>query len=144
MGIHDIPLTYEAFEDWARSYERTTFQFTATNQKIGAATRDLFVSWYPKLFAPVVRQSIHALLDDAMLDAFGFPRPLPGTRGLIGAALRLRGRIVRRLPPRSKPNFFTNRPNRTHSQGYNIDSLGPPALVAAQRKKATGPPSSER
>ena len=85
MGIHDIPLTYEAFEDWARAYERQTFRYTDSNHKIGAATRDLFASWYPPVLAPVVRGAINALLDDTMLGAFGFPRPLPGTRGLIGS-----------------------------------------------------------
>ena len=143
MGIDDIPLTYETFEDWARAYERRTFRFTETNQKIGAATRDLFASWYPRPLAPVVRWAIYALLDDAMLEAFGFPRPLPGARGLIGSMLRLRGRIVRWLPPRRKPNFFTNRPNRTHSQGYEISSLGPPRLVAAERRRMAGNPSRE-
>ena len=97
----------------------------------------------PRPLAPVVRLAIYAILDDAMLDAFGFPRPLPGTRGLIGGVLRLRGRIVRWLPPRCKPDFFTNRPNRTHSQGYEIDSLGPPRLVAAQKRQAAGTPSRE-
>jgi len=144
MGIDDIPPTYEAFEDWAHAYERRTFRYTETNQKIGAATRDLFASWYPRPLAPVVRMAIHALLDDVMLVAFGFPRPFPGTRGLIGGILRLRGRIVRWLSPRCKPNFFTNRPNRTHSQGYEIDSLGPPERVAAERRQAGGNPSGER
>lgn len=133
MGIADIPPTYEAFEDWARAYERKTFRYTETNRKIGAATRDLFASWYPRPLAPIARQAIHAVLDDAMLDAFGFPRPLPGARGLIGGVLSLRGRIVRWLPPRRRPDFFTDRPNRTHPQGYEIDSLGPPRLVAAER-----------
>ena len=144
MEIDDIPPTYEAFEDWARAYERRTFRYTETNQKIGTATRELFASWYPHTLAPVVRLVIHALLDDVMLDAFGFPRPLPGTRRLIGGILKLRGRIVRWLPPRRKPNFFTSRPNRTHSQGYEVGSLAPPELVAAERRKAAGTCSRER
>lgn len=143
MGIHGIPPTYEAFADWARAYERRTFRCTESNHRIGTATRELFVSWYPRPLGPIVRSVIHALLDDAMLEAFGFPRPLPGARGLIGAALRLRGRIVRRLPPRRKPSFFTDRPNRTHPGGYEIDSLGPPRLVAAQRRQAAGTVSRE-
>lgn len=144
MGIRDVPPTYEAFEDWARAYELRTFRYTDANRKIGAATRDLFASWYPRPLAPVVRASVHALLDDAMLDAFGFPRPLPGVRGLIGGALKLRGRIVRWLPARRKPNFFTNRPNRTHARGYEIGSLGPPGLVAAEKDRATAASSGEQ
>jgi hypothetical protein len=144
MGIRDIPPTYEDFEIWARAYERKTFRYTDANRKIGAATRDLFASWYPRPLAPIVRATVHALLDDVMLDAFGFPRPLPGMRGLIGGALKARGRIVRWLPARRKPNFFTNRPNRTHIRGYEIGSLGPPGLVAAEKGRAAEASSLEQ
>jgi hypothetical protein len=118
MGIRNIPPTCEAFEGWARAYERATFRYDKTNHKVGAATRDLFASWYPRPLAPAVRAAIHALLDDEMLEAFGFPRPLPGIRALINGALKMRGRIVR--------------PNRTHPHGYEISSLGPPRLVSAE------------
>lgn len=131
MGIQDIPTTYDEFQDWTRAYEARTFRYAETNRKIGAATRDLFASWYPRPLAPVVRAATHALLDDAMLDAFGFPRPRPGVRGLLRGALRLRGRVVRWLPPRRSSDFFTDRPNRTHRHGYEIGRLGPPRLIAA-------------
>lgn len=143
MGIRDIPPSYESFKDWSRAYERRTFRYTETNHKIGAATRDLFASWYPRPMAPMVRQIIYALLDDAMLDAFGFPRPIQGARALVGSILRLRARIVRRLPGRREPNFFTDRPNRTHPQCYRIDSLGPPRLIAAERERAARSSSPE-
>jgi len=136
MGIRDIPPTFEAFADWARAYEREWFGYTEANRKIGTATRELFASWYPRPLAPVVRWTIHALLDDAMLDAFGFPRPPPGARQLVDGLLKLRGRIARRLAPRRTPEFFSDRPNRTHHHGYEIDSLGPPRLIAAEKKRA--------
>lgn len=144
MGILDIPQTYEAFENWASDYEQLTFRYSETNRKIGSATRDLFASWYPTPLRPFVRQAIYALLDDVMLDAFAFPRPLPGMRGIISGALKLRGHLVRWLPPRQRPNFFTDRPNRTHTQGYKIDSLGPPALVAAEKKRSAEDSSRAR
>jgi hypothetical protein len=133
MGIRDIPSTYEGFERWARDYEDRTLRYSKSNQRIGIATRDLFASWYPHPLAPLVRLVIYALLDDTMLDAFGFPRPLPGARALVGGALRLRGWVVRWLPPRSSPNFFSDRPNRSHPRGYEIGSLGPPRLVAGDK-----------
>lgn len=131
-------------EDWARAYELRTFRYPEANRKIGAATRDLFASWYPRPLAPVVRATVRALLDDTMLDAFGFPRPFPGTRGLISGALKLRGWIVRWLPARREPNFFTDRANRTHAQGYEIESLGPPGLVDAKRSRTPGVPAKEQ
>ena len=82
--------------------------------------------------APVVRYGIYALLDDDMLMAFGFPKPLPLTRPMIRGALKMRGRIVRRFPPRKAPHFFTDDRNRTHPEGYEIRKLGPPKLVEKQ------------
>jgi hypothetical protein len=137
MGIRDIPPSYEALERWAREYERAQFCFTETNQRIGGATRDLFASWFPGLFAPLVHAGIYAMLDDDMLAAFGFPKPLPGMRDLVGGALRLRGFLVRWLPPRREPHFFTDNRNRTHPQGYEIARLGPPKLVAAEERSRT-------
>lgn len=134
MGLRDIPPSYEAFEKWARDYERAQFRFTDTNQKIGSATRDLFASWFPRLFAPMVHAGVYAMLDDDMLAAFGFPKPLPGMRGFVGGALRLRGAIVRWLPPRKTPHFYTDNRNRTHPHGYEIGKLGPPKLVAAEER----------
>ena len=144
MGIRDVPPTYEAFEEWARAYERRTFRYTESNHRVGAATRNLFASWYPRFLAPAVRSAIHAMLDDAMLDAFGFPRPLPGMRATISGALKLRGRLVRSLPPRREPNFFTDRPNRTHPRGYEIAALGPPRLVEVETRRRAEAAMRER
>jgi hypothetical protein len=129
MGLREIPPSYDAFERWAADYERAQFRFTESNQRIGGATRDLFASWFPKPFAPLVHHGIYALLDDAMLEAFGFSKPLPLSRPLLRASLRLRGAFVRCLPPRREPHFFTDERNRTHPHGYEISKLGPPRLV---------------
>jgi hypothetical protein len=135
MGIHDIPPTYEAFETWSRDYERAQFRFADTNQRIGSATRELFASWFPRLGAPLVRYGIYAMLDEAMIASFGFPPPLPGTRALLAACLKLRGSVVRWLPPRREPHFFTDDRNRTWPGGYRIGELGPPRLIEGERRR---------
>ena len=135
MGISDIPPSYEAFETWSRDYERKHFRFAETNQRVGASTRDLFASWFPRLFTPAVRYGVYAMLDDDMIAAFGFPRPLPLTRSALRGALKLRGRVLRWFPPRRQPHFFTDIRNRTHPQGYRIGQLGPQRLVAAERRR---------
>jgi mpaB/rubber oxygenase-like protein len=140
MGITNIPESYEAFEAWSRAYEGAQFRFADTNHRVGTYTRDLFVAWFPRMFTPVVRYSIYAMLDDTMIAAFGFPKPLPLTRALLRAALTLRGRAVRWLPPRRVPHFFTDSPTRTYPRGYRIAELGPPRLVAAERRRAQGAP----
>jgi len=136
MGIAGIPPSYEAFDAWSRDYERRQFRFAETNQRIAVATRDLFASWFPRIAAPVVRYAIYAMLDDAMIASFGFPRPLPLTRPALRSLLKLRGRVVRWLPPRRTAHFFMDSRNRTHPDGYEISRLGPPKLVAAEKTRA--------
>jgi hypothetical protein len=138
MGIVDIPPSYEGFEAWNRAYEREHFRFAESNQRVGTSTRELFVSWAPRIFTPFVRYGIYAMLDDAMIAAFGFPQPLPWTRTMLRGALRLRGRAVRWFPPRREAHFFTDSPNRTHREGYRISELGPPRLVAAEKEMRGG------
>lgn len=135
MGITDIPPSYEAFEAWSRAYERATFRFAESNQRVGTSTRKIFESWAPRALAPVVRYGIYAMLDDQMIAAFGFPKPLPLTRPLLRGVLKLRGRAVRFLPPLKEPHFFTDDRNRTHPDGYRIGELGPRKLVAAEDRR---------
>ena len=136
MGITDIPASFDEFQSWASAYERDQFRFAETNQRIGSATRDLFASWVPRILSPLVRYGIYAMLDQKILDSFGFPRPLPLMRSLLAAILRARGRVVRCLPPRRVPHFFTDGKVRTYPRGYDIASLGPPRLVARERNEA--------
>jgi hypothetical protein len=134
MGIRGIPPSYEAFETWNTAYESAHFRFAGTNQRVGSYTRDLFASWVPRLFAPLVRYGIYAMLDDSMLEAFGFPRPAPSMRAFVNGALRLRARIVRMLPARKEPRFFVDNRNRTYRNGYDIAGLGPPKLVEKEKE----------
>ncbi len=130
MGLKDIPPTYEDLERYNLDYEQKHFRYADTNQHVGSATRDLFASWFPRLFAPMVRHGIYAMLDERMLAAFGFPRPLGFMPPLARFALKMRGKIVRFFPPRKKPHFFTDIPNRTYPHGYEISQLGPSRLRA--------------
>jgi hypothetical protein len=145
MGIAGIPPSYDAFDAWSRSYEREHFRFAESNNRVGASTRDLFASWAPRAFAPLVRYGIYAMLDDQMIAAFGFPRPLPLTRPLLRGALKLRGHAVRWFPPRREPHFFTDDRNRTHPDGYRIAEIGPRRLVAAeQRRREAADPTARK
>ena len=126
MGIKDLPTDFAAFDAYNRDYERRHFRFSAANQRVGAATRELFVSWFPRLLAPVVRSAIHALLDPPLLEAFDFPRPSRLLRWLVPASLKWRGRLVRYLPARRRPRLRTDTGNRTYPDGYTIEGLGPP------------------
>ncbi|MDB5349685.1 MAG: hypothetical protein JWN86_932 [Planctomycetota bacterium] len=126
MNIKDIPGNIEAFEHFNQDYERRHFRFSETNQRVGAATRELFVGWFPRVLAPLTRSTIHAMLDDPLLDAFGFPRPSRFLRWLVPGSLRLRSRVVRFLPPRRLPRLRTETHHPSYPDGYTIEALGPP------------------
>jgi hypothetical protein len=125
MGIRDLPATYEELEQFNLRYEREHFRFSESNRRVGAATRELFASWFPAALRPLVRSAICALLDEPMLDAFGFPRPSKLLQRLVSGALRLRARVLRRLPPRRRPRLRTEMRHRSYPGGYRIADLGP-------------------
>jgi hypothetical protein len=127
MGIRDIPAEYEVFERFNRDFERDRFAFDEANQRVGTATRELFVGWFPSPLAPLVRSAIHAMMDDRLLTAFGFPPASPWVRALVAGALRLRSALSRLLPPRDGPLLRTEMRHRSHPDGYVIERLGPPS-----------------
>ena len=126
MNIRDIPVGYDDFERFNKEYEREHYRFTEANRRVGAATRELFASWLPRFLAPVVRSAIYALLDDRLIESFGFPQPSQLMRRLVPGALRLRARFVRLLPPLKEPRLRTDMGHPTYPQGYVIEHLGPP------------------
>jgi len=126
MNIRDIPVGYDVFERFNKDYEREHYRFTEANRRVGAATRELFASWLPRFLAPVVRSAIYALLDDRLIESFGFPQPSRLMRRLVPGALRLRAGCVRLLPPLKEPRLRTEMGHPTYPQGYVIERLGPP------------------
>lgn len=126
MGIRDIPGDYVAFERFSRDYEREHFRYTEAAGRVGRTTRELFVSWMPRPLAPLVRSAIHALVDEPIREAFGFPRPSRLILCITPAMLRIRGTIMRLLPPRRRPRYRTAKPRADYPVGYRIEELGPP------------------
>jgi hypothetical protein len=125
MNIQELPADYESFERFNRDYEESHYRFTEANHRVGAATRELFVSWFPRVLSPVVRSAIHALLDDRLIIAFGFPKPSPLTCWLIQGSLRARATLARFLPPRRYPRLRTEIHHPSYPSGYTIEGLGP-------------------
>lgn len=139
MNIKQIPETLGEYERFNLEYERTNFGYSDANKWVAAATRDMILSWYvPRPLWPLGRPFVHALMDDALLDAFGFPRPSRFRRSLVEGALRLKAGINRLLPPRRKPVRRTQDiKHRTYPNGYRIDELGP-RIDPEDHKEAAG------
>jgi hypothetical protein len=126
MGIQGIPQSYDEFERFNVEYECIRFRYSAASHRIGTATREMFCRWFPRPLHPLVRSTIHALLDDEVIAAFGFPRPSRFMRYVVPAALRLRGRIVRWLPARKRPRLRSEMRHRSYPQRCPIAEIGPP------------------
>jgi hypothetical protein len=123
MNIRDIPKSLEAFRAWALEYERQYFFYADSNRNISEATIKVFLSWYPGVLRPLLRRAIYAMMDDAMLNAFGYPKqPAWVTRGLF-LLFRARAWVMRWWPKR--PYSFTEKTHRSYPNGYSIDQLGP-------------------
>jgi hypothetical protein len=127
MAIRDIPESYDELEAFNVEFERTRFGYTDAGARVAAATRDMFLDWFPGLPKRVGRPLVYALLDEPLLDALGFPRPSRFLRSSVEAAVRTRSRIVRALPPRRRPRIRTEEPHRSYPQGYELETLGPVA-----------------
>lgn len=129
MQIQNIPETYEELERYNLDYERQNFRYSDTNRRVGEATRDLFLSWFPSWMRSAIKPGIYALLDDTMLDAFGFPYPSPLLRSVMVSLLKIRAKLIRLFPPRNQPNFYIDSPIPSYPTGYEIANVGPPENV---------------
>lgn len=129
MQINDIPPNYADFEQYNLNYEQQYYRYDPANQKVGASTVNLFLSWFPQPFRPMIQPFVYAIMDDGMLRAFGFPQPQPWHRQLVTLALRSRSQLLRHLPPRRHPHFYSEESQRSYPQGYQIQDLGPTKLL---------------
>jgi hypothetical protein len=125
MAIRDIPDRFEEFERFNEEYERVHFARSPAAERVGAATRDMFLAWFPGLPKRFGAHAIYALMDDRLLAAFGFPQPPRAVRAGVESALRARARTVALLPSRRKPRLRIRRRTRTYGRRWELEKLGP-------------------
>lgn len=127
MGIRNIPDTYEKLEQFNIDYEAQHFRYAESNRRIGQATVNLMLGWLlPRWLYWLGEPFVYAMMDDRLIEAFGFPKQPIFLQKLVAFGLRLRGRFIRLLPPRRAPRLLTQMKNRTYPNGYEIEQLGPP------------------
>ena len=126
MGIRDIPADYETFETFNVEFEREHFAYTEGGARVAAATRDMFIGWFPGLPKSLGRPFVHALLDEPLLDALGFPHPPRALRAAAAASLQARSHALRFFPDRRKPRMRTEERHRSYPEHVEIEQLGPP------------------
>ncbi len=125
MGIDGIPEDLDAFEQLNRDYEADHFRYAETNRRIGTATLELLLGFYlPRWLLWTGRPVALALMDPPLLTAMGFAPAPHWLRVLVPGLLRLRARILARLPERRSPRLLTQRQRPTYPEGYRIEELG--------------------
>jgi hypothetical protein len=125
MAINDLPESYDEFERFNVEYERERFALTPAGRRVGIATRDMFLAWFPWLPKRLGAPALYAVMDERLLEAFGFPRPRPVVRRSVEAALTARARALRLLPPRRRPRVRTALRRRSYPSGWQLEELGP-------------------
>jgi hypothetical protein len=125
MAIREIPETYEDFERFNEEYERREFRLTEASRRVGTSTRDMFLTWFPGLPRRFGAKAIYALMDEPLLEAFGFPQPPRAVRAAVENGLRARARIVAALPARRRPRLRVQRRTKTYGRDWRVEELGP-------------------
>ena len=124
MNIRDIPNDVDELDRWSRAYEKANSRYADSNRHVADDTLNLFLSWYPAPLRPVVRLGVLSLLEDYLLDAFGYKHPPRWFRWLVELSLRIRGRVIQWLPRRRHPHLVTKERMRSYPMGYVIEELG--------------------
>ncbi len=127
MNIKDTPDTFEGFVKLLDDYEREHFSFDPGARAVADSTLDLMCTFPPNNLAPkaLVKGFAFALMDDHLLDAFHYRHPSTAMRVVSRGALKVRARLLRFFPVRTKRKFARELPNiRSYPNGYKVEDLG--------------------
>ncbi len=128
MGIKDIPETFAEFETLMDTYERENFAFREGSRAVADSTLELLTTFMPYKLLPasLVKRLARALMDEPLLDAFGYPHPTRAERVLVAAGLKARGLAIRYFAtPRTESVFAIDTAEvRGYPNGYRVEDLG--------------------
>jgi uncharacterized protein (DUF2236 family) len=128
MGIKDIPGDFDGLAAFADAYERKHFARTDASVRLAAASLGISADMLPaplrKPLGPTMRRFSIALLDEAILDATGLPRPTRRDQRAAVRAVRLRGRLLRLARPRpdDRPHHLAL---ASYRDGHTLSAVGP-------------------
>jgi hypothetical protein len=129
MAIAEIPARYEELQRFNEEYERARFRYAESNARVAAASRDMFLAWFPGVPKRFGTLAIAAVMDDRLREAIGFPRPSRALVRAVESALRTRATAARLLPPRRRPKLRTRLARRTYPHGGRLAEVRPPGAA---------------
>jgi uncharacterized protein (DUF2236 family) len=125
MGIRDLPATYADYERLLDSYEAEHFAPDPANTRVAEASIRIMTGWYPRPLRPLMRRVTIAMLDEPLRVALGLQVQPRWLVRAVDGLVRLRGRVIRFLPPRAPDNPYRHDAGRTYPFGYSLADLGP-------------------
>jgi hypothetical protein len=125
MGIKDLPATYADYERLLDDYEAERFAPDPANTRVAEASIKIMTDWYPRPLRRFVRRVTIAMLDEPLRVALGLPRQPAWLVRTVDRLVRLRGRVLRFLPPRAADNPYRHDASRSYPFGYSLADLGP-------------------
>lgn len=134
MGIKAIPVTWQEFSEAMDAYERRHFTYDEGARRVADSTLELFSTFEYNRLAPrsVAIRFAKAVMDDPLLDAFGYRRPSAAERAVVRRALRGRAAFVGRKRPRMSPMLAGQSANvRSYPGGFRVEDLGTFSPAAA-------------
>ena len=134
MNIRGIPVSYDEYAAFFDDYERHHVSYSAAGARQMAATQRVIADRLPRPLRPLAVPATAALLDERLCRALGLEPAGPMVRRLTRAALRIRGAVVRRRPPRTTSWFAPGRPVSVYPQGYQLSDLGPDSQSTVARR----------
>lgn len=127
LAIKEIPETYREFATLLDDYEAAHFAYSAKARRVADATLALMTTFPPNRYVPagVAKRFAFALMDDPLLDAFLFPGPPRWQRLTARTAMRVRARLIARMPARAQPRYVRDMGYyRSYPEGFEVESLG--------------------
>ena len=108
MGIPGIPDDLEEFWRFNQNYEASHFRLAESNKVMATATSNLLLGFYlPSWLLWAGRPVVRAIMDPPLIVAMGFAPAPAWLRSLVATAMKLRARVLRRLPLRRRPRLLT-------------------------------------
>jgi hypothetical protein len=121
IGVPDLPGDYAGLVAYLERRE-AGFAFTPAGRLCSERTLAMARARVRPWLRPLVGPVVSALLAPATRAAVGLGAPPAAVRAVAVAALRLRRRVVRRLPPRAAPS--TPRTRRGSDAGVGVEAAG--------------------
>ncbi|WP_106848978.1 oxygenase MpaB family protein [Blastococcus sp. Marseille-P5729] len=139
MNIKDIPQTWQEFCAALDAYEAEHFAFDEGGRRVADATKDLMASFYPKPVRPLIDLFARSIMDQPLRAAFRYDAPPKPVELISRGALKLRGKVLSRMPARRRPKKAQDDRSFTY---YKKTGVPPLAELGSFPKQAPGCPVS--